>query len=418
MQPRLPSKALSTGLILCIALTVASCRKSQQSPAVNTPLDLPAGSSAVTGAANQFAVNVFRQTLQTEPSGTNLLISPMSIFLALDMTYNGAAGSTADSMASALQLAGTPISELNAVSHALVQQLPKEDSKVQLDIANSIWYKNTGPQPAGGFLDTISNSYLGAAQPLDFSSQSAAGTINSWVAKNTGNKIPQIIKSIDPSEIMFLVNAIYFNGSWMHGFKPSATANDVFHTTSGNSVNVPFMNQTTSLTFYADSSLTMIELPYGTGKAFDMDLILPQTNIPITTFAANLDAATINNALSHLDSAMLDLSLPKWEYSYGIDNMEPELTALGMGIAFGQYADFANMYPGGSTAISRVVHKIYIQVTESGTVAAAATGVGMVTTAAPDIRLIKFDHPFVYLIRERQTGMILFIGVVNDPSKN
>lgn len=419
MHPRTFTGGLLAGLILCFAVPFASCHKTTVQPAgTGTPLDLPAGSATVTGAANQFAVNVFQQVLQTEPSGTNVLISPLSIFLALDMTYNGAAGSTADSMASTLQLSGVPLGQLNAVSHALLQQLPKEDGKVQLDIANSIWYNVKGPTPGTAFLDTISNSYQGAAQGLDFSNPTATGTINSWVAKNTGNKIPKIIQSINAGEVMFLINAIYFNGSWHYGFNPDSTHTGDFHLANGNTVAVPFMNETATLGFYSDSTLSVLELPYGTGQAFDMYLVAPQGNTPINTFAAGLNATILDKALLHLDTGRLAVTLPKWEYSYDIPNMQPELTAMGMGIAFGNGADFSVMYPGGGTAISRVIHKTYIQVSENGTQAAAVTAVGAVTTAYPaKPPHITFDHPFAYLIRERQTGMILFIGVVNDPSQ-
>jgi serpin B len=418
MQPRLFTGSLSTGLILCFALTVVSCHKSQQTPGVDTPLDLPAGSTAVTSAANQFAVNAFQKTLLTEPSGANLLISPMSIYFALDMTYNGAAGTTADSMAATLQLSGIPVSELNAVSHAILQQLPKEDSKVQLSIANSIWYKQSGAQPSPSFLDTITNSYQGAVQGLDFTNAAALNTINSWVAKNTGNKIPQILKTLDPSLLMLLVNAIYFNGSWLHGFDPNQTQTDAFHLSNGNVVNVPFMNQQVRLATYFDPAFTLVDLPYGSGKTFDMYLMLPNSTSPsINDFAATLNATTLSKALSSLDTQQITLSIPKWEYSYTIQNMTPELTSMGMGIAFSNNANFSAMYPGTSTAISQVTHKTYIDVSESGTVAAAVTGIGVVTTIAP-YPPIKFDHPFVYLIAEKTMGMILFIGVVNDPSQN
>jgi serpin B len=418
MLPRTFAVKLSTDLILCFALMFAACHKTIQGPGVDTPLDLPAGSSAVTGAANQFAVNVFQQMIQTEPAGTNNLVSPLSIFLALDMTYNGAAGNTADSMANALQLGGVSLAQLNAVCHALLQQLPKEDSKVQLGIANSIWYSTKFPDPAPAFTDSITTSYQGAVQALDFTNPASLKTIDSWVAGNTGNKIPQLLKELN-ALVMLLVNAIYFNGSWLNGFQPSATQNGTFSTSGGNSVVVPYMNQTVMLRLHADSNLTMVEMPYGTGKAFDMYLVLPSSQTqPINSFISGLNAANLGLALSHLDSARIALSMPKWEYSYGIDNMQPELSALGMGIAFSNDANFHGMYPGRSTAISQVTHKTYISVSENGTTAAAATSVGIVTTAAPVILTVKFDHPFVYLIRERSTGMILFIGTVNDPSQH
>lgn len=419
MQLRAFVSRLSAGLIFCFALTFASCHKTLTDPGVDTPLDLPAGSSTITDGANQFAINTFQQTLQKEPSGPNTLISPLSIYLALDMTYNGAAGSTADSMAATLQLSGVPLGQLNAVSHALLQQLPKEDSKVQLNIANSIWYATKFPAPAQGFRDSMTNSYQGAVQPIDFTNPASLNTINSWVSKKTAGKIPELLKQLDPALVMLLVNAVYFNGSWLHGFPSSATQNGPFFTSAGSTVTVPFMSQTARLRLHTDSNMTMVEMPYGTGKAFDMYLALPLSRTePINSFVSGLNATTLDQALNNLDSAQIDLSMPKWEYSYGIDNMEPELAALGMGIAFSDNANFTTMYPGKQTNISQVIHKTYISVSESGTVAAAVTGVGVVTTAAPAILAVKLDHPFVYLIRERATGLILFIGVVNDPSQH
>ncbi|HEV2480672.1 MAG TPA: serpin family protein [Puia sp.] len=418
MAPRTLTGGLSTGLILCFALTFTACHKTVQNTGVDTPLDLPAGSTAIIDASNEFAVKIFQQTWQTEPSGTNTLISPLSIYLALDMTYNGAAGSTADSMAATLQLSGIPLGQLNAVSHALLQQLPKEDSKVQLNIANAIWYATTFPAPASGFTDSITHSYHGALQSLDFTNPGSLNTINSWVSKNTAGKIPKLLNQLNPTLVMLLVNAIYFNGSWLNGFQPGATQNGAFSTSGGNSVVVPYMNQTVLLRLHADSNLTMVEMPYGTGKAFDMYLVLPASQTqPINSFISGLSATNLDQALSSLDSARIALSMPKWEYSYAIDNMQPELTAMGMGIAFGNSANFSAMYPGQSTAISQVTHKTYISVSENGTTAAAVTDVGVVTTVAPAILALKFDRPFVYLIRERSTGMILFIGVVNDPSQ-
>jgi serpin B len=422
MQPRTFAGGLSTGLILCFALTLASCHKTISGPAVDTPLDLPAGSTTVTDAANRFAVTIFQQTLQTEPAGTNTLISPLSINLALDMVYNGAAGSTADSMATTLQLTGVPLGLVNNVSHDLLQQLPKEDTKVQLDFANSIWYKNTGPQPAATFKDTISSDYQGTAQAVDFSNPSTLNTVNNWVAKNTDNKIPQLLKALDPALEMLLVNAIFFNGSWQYGFQTSATKNEAFHRADGNTVTVPFMNQTNSFGFYSDSNATIVDMPYGTGKAFDMFLILPRdASQPINTFATRLSTSAFTGTLSSLDTTKITLSVPKWEYSYSIENMKPELTALGMSLAFGigGTPNFSAMYPSYPVAISQVIHKTYIQVSESGTVAAAVTGVGMIGLAAPSQPVqITFDHPFLYLIRERGTGLILFVGVVNDPSQH
>ena len=421
MVPRNRAGLLSACLILCFALTLVSCKKSgPSSQGIDTPLDLPAGSEAVTTAANQFALNAFQQTLQTEPAGTNMLISPMSIYFALGMTYNGAAGTTADSMAKALNLTGIPAGQFNAVSKALLQQLPKEDNKVQLSIANSIWYNKTFPQPTAAFGDTVANQFLATLQGLDFSNASSTNTINSWAAKNTGNKIPTIIKSLSADDIMLLINAIYFNGTWLNSFKTSDTHTQPFHLSNGSTVNVPFLNQQVDIRTFTTAAYTLAELPYGTGKAFDMYLAIPNNNGDVKQLAQSLDATALAASISKLDTAKVRLTIPKWEYAYFIDNMEPELSQMGMGIAFSGAADFANIYPTVPVSITKVIHKTYISVSEEGTQAAAVTAVLMTLTSVvtPSIQTIVADHPFVYLIVEKQTGTILFIGVVNDPSQH
>jgi serine protease inhibitor len=421
MTPRKRAGFLSACLILCFTLTLVSCKKSgSSSQGIDTPLDLPAGSDAVTTAANQFAVNVFQQTLQIQPAGKNMLISPMSIYFALGMTYNGAAGTTADSMAKALALTGIPTGQFNAVSKALLQQLPKEDNKVQLSVANSIWYNKTFPTPTAAFGDTVANQFQATLQGLDFSNASSTKTINTWVAKNTGNKIPTIIQSLSPDDIMLLVNAIYFNGSWLNEFKTSDTHAQSFYLSNGSTVNVPFMNQQVNIRTSTNTAFTLAELPYGTGKAFDMYLAIPNNNGDVNKLAQSLDATTLAASISKLDTVKVNLTIPKWEYAYSIDNMEPELSQMGMGIAFSGAADFANIYPTVPVRISKVIHKTYINVSEEGTQAAAVTAVLMTLTSvvAPSIQTIVADHPFVYFIVEKQTGLIIFAGVVNDPSQH
>ena len=424
MRTRSQTGALSACLVFALALSIAACHKentnSVSGPGINTPLDLPAGSSTVTAAANQFAFNLFQQLLQSGSVPANTLISPLSIYQALSMTYNGAAGTTADSMAATLGLAGLPVGELNALSKAILQQMPKEDSKVQFSPANSIWYRQNGPQPSPAFVDTVTTDYLGTAQALDFASPSAVNTINSWVAKNTENKIPTILNSLESNAEMVLVNAIFFNGSWLNAFKPGDTQDAPFYFADGSSVSVPFMNEQVGLRVYRGPVYTLAELPYGTGKAFDMYLVIPNsTTQPIQQFAASFNADSLANGMPHLDSENVKLTIPKWSYSYSVDDLSPELSKLGMGIAFSNDANFANMYPNTPSAISRVIHKTWIQVSESGTQAAAATAVVVVETvvgAGPP--LLRADHPFVYVITEKQTGMILFIGILNDPSQH
>ena len=170
-------------LFLILALGLSACHKNVDAPAVNKPLQLPVNSASVIDASNQFAIRFFSTVMQQDPGADNKLVSPFSVYSALSMVINGAAGSTRDSIMKTLELNGISLQDLNALNQALLTQLPSEDSKVTMDIANSIWYKNQGLQPRPAFLDTIKNDYQGLIQSLDFGNPSSVNTINSWWPK-------------------------------------------------------------------------------------------------------------------------------------------------------------------------------------------------------------------------------------------
>jgi serine protease inhibitor len=402
-------------LVLVSALTL-SCHKNVQAPDTSKTLTLPAGSTAVITAGNQFAMNFFGTVLQQDTISDNKLISPFSIYMALSMLYNGSAGATRDSMAITLALQGIPTEQLNAVSKALLQQMPSEDSKVSVAIANSLWYRQNGPQPLPAFLDTIGSEYNGHLQALNFSDPASVGTINSWVAGNTDNKIPSILSSLSPDDVMVLVNAIYFNGPWGFYIDPAGTADQPFYLSDGSTVSVPTMAIQGTLRTYHDPAYTLIELPYGSGKNFDMYVSLPANQQQsISSFTSSFNAQSLSNAISHLDSQRVGVLLPKWELTYSVPDMLPNLNALGMGIASGTNADFSNLYST-STYLSKATHKTYIDVSETGTQAAAATGLTVTISALPATIDIQVNHPFLYFIVEKQTGAILFMGTMNNPS--
>jgi len=406
-------------LLLLLVPGLFSCKKDNSST-VTRPLDLPPGSDAVIDASNQFAFKFFNTVLRQDPALNNKLVSPLSVYTALSMVYNGAANATRDSIAKTLQLNGISIDDLNALNKALIRQMPMEDSKVTMDIANSIWYSNGSLQPIPTFLNTIRNNYNGQVQALDFGGPSAASAINSWIAQKTNDKIKNVLDNTSPSDLMYLVNAIYFNGAWKYAFKPNLTHTAAFYRPGG-TVNVPFMSSgNMSVRVGYDPSLTLVELPYGGGKSCDMYLALPSNkDQSIADFAASFDEARLTSVLPQLDTHNVQINLPKWEYAYSIDDMRPNLAQMGMGIAFGDFADFASMYsvPPGTLYISKAIHKTCIKVSEQGTEAAAATVIGATFTSATANPTITFDHPFLYILRERQSGAILFIGLVTDPGQ-
>src|SRR4029079_2671480 len=187
-----------------------SCKKPNE-PDIQKNIDLPQNGVAVASAGNQFAFDFLHRALQNDPGQNNKLISPLSIYLALSMAYNGANNATRDSMKHALRLDNISIEDLNNTCQALIEQLPEADNKIDISIANSIWYNQT-KQPLQSFLTTTHDYFHATVSPLNFASTDAVNTINKWVADNTHQKITSIIDKIDGGALMYLINAIYFKG--------------------------------------------------------------------------------------------------------------------------------------------------------------------------------------------------------------
>ncbi|TAM96915.1 MAG: serpin family protein [Chitinophagaceae bacterium] len=401
-----------------LLLAAAGCNKNLV-PVSSQPIKLPSDGEQVVAAQNEFALRLFKQTLQNDNSDANKLISPLSVYLDLSMVYNGAAGSTQTALQQAMQLNGIDTNLLNQTNEALITGLPKEDPAIQLNIANSIWYKNRGIQPLSSFLDITNKYYQSQVTGADFSPATVT-QINNWVADATHQKINSIIQQIDPSDIMYLINAIYFKGQWKYSFNPKSTQNNTFYTSTGKQVQAPFMYQEDTFKYISDNSAQMIELPYGNGD-FNMYVILPNEGISLHQFTGSFDENTLAGFSPNLKAQKVKLYLPKWKYSYEVNNMIPELSNMGMEVAFSNRADFSNMYPAASGIfINKVIHKTYIAVDEQGTEAAAVTAIGVVATsvgAGSQLPVMDVNRPFLYVIAEKNTGAILFIGEVNNPAE-
>jgi serine protease inhibitor len=404
--------------LLVVILGMASCKKDTNPPPAYKDLQLPAEAGTIINSSNITAFKIFNKVLSSEEN-QNTLVSPLSIYMALGMVYNGADNATRDSIGRVLEIEGNGVDNLNATAKALIEQLPGEDNKVSMSIANSIWYKKNDVQPIQSFLDICNENFKAIISALDFSSPSALANINSWVSDKTNGKIPKILESIDDSDLMFLVNAIYFNGSWKYSFDPANTYNTVFHGAQGHEINTPFMSQELTVSGTSNENFELVELPYGTGKAFSMFIILPKNaSVKLNPFVATLNESILADAIAQMQESKMKIIIPKWEYSYNWENFKDQLKAMGMAIAFTDSADFSKMYPR-KVHITKAVHKTYIKVNEAGTEAAAATAIGITLTSAPSQpREFRADHPFVYIIAEKQTGTILFTGTLSDPSKN
>ena len=261
------------------------------------------------------------------------------------------------------------------------------------------------------FTDSLRRAYRAQTMSIDFNAPGAVGTINEWAALRTNQRVPRILNAIAAGEVAFLVNATWFKGNWRSRFDPALTAPGPFRGVDGVDRQAQMMNRklnSDTLTRFAWApEYDGVELPYGNG-AYVLSILMPRT-LPLGAFIRSLDADAWNAAMARMARVAYDqLVMPKWELAYD-RTMNDDLRALGMGIAFTGFADFSGIayFP---LSISRVMQKCYIRVDETGTEAAAVAAVGLrVESLSPSFEL---NRPFVYAIRERFRGTILFLGVV------
>jgi serine protease inhibitor len=364
----------------------------------------------------QFAFKLFAELTKSNVE-RNVFISPASVALALAMVCNGARGETARAIARTLELGDTDQDSLNRSSAALIDSLHKFDPHVALAIANSLWARQD-VSFAANFLQRSQEFYQAAVANLDFGDPRAAATINEWVARNTGGKIKTIVDQIDGSAILFLINAIYFKGSWAKPFDPRRTRDMPFTLSGGRQKLHPAMAQTGKFDYYAFPGFQAISLPYGSGRA-SMYIFLPEQRSSLRAFRRELSHKSWDTWLRHFRQTEGTIVLPRFKLEYAA-TLNDALKSLGMAIAFdGRRADFSAMLADGKPAatIDEVKHKTFVEVNEEGTEAAAATSIGMVRmTMAPQRSFsMVVDRPFFCAIRDNQTGALLFMGTIVEP---
>ncbi|MEI6553165.1 MAG: serpin family protein [bacterium] len=364
---------------------------------------------------NSFGIDLLK-LIKVDEGTDNVFISPSSIALALSMVYNGAEGNTKTAMQKILYFKNIDTSSVNKESLGLINSLKNADSKIALSIANSIWARS-GVQFNANFVPTIKSYYNAESSILDFNNPSSVKTINSWVSKNTNGKISSIISSIPSSMVMYVINAVYFKGSWTKAFDKKLTENKDFTNANGSSVKIPFMERAGTMPYFetndpAVGDFQSVELSYGINNRITMDVFLPKD---INKFVTGVTPEKLNGWLGSYLNKKGDLIIPKFKIEYE-KQLNSALTKLGMGVAFSDSADLSGI--GKSLKISEVKHKSYIDVNEEGTEAAAVTSVGVATAAAPrepeDRFYMEVNHPFFFVIRDKQTSEILFMGVIQN----
>jgi serpin B len=388
-----------------------------------------------------FGADLYRQLAGNSGNG-NLVFSPSSIETALAMTYAGAAGTTAQEMAATLhfQLQGDALHQaFNALDAALESRSFQEKDQngkpvgVLIKTANSLWgQKDITFEKL--FLDTLAANYGAGIRLMDYktAAEQARQAINSWVSEQTAGKIPELIPAgaLDTLTRLVLVNAIYLDATWMSQFDPSSTQDAPFTTLAGDTVTVRMMHQSSSFRYGKGDGWQAVELPYLGGKVA-MLLIVPdegrfaevekELGPPSETAASaagtTAAGAVIDEAVASLDQGTeVQLGLPKFKFRTQA-GLKDALTALGMGVAFTDKADFSGMTTEEPLWISDVIHEAYIAVDEEGTEAAAATAVIIRTASAP-VQLVQLtiDRPFIFALRDLDTGALLFLGRVTDPT--
>jgi serine protease inhibitor len=392
-----------------LALTVLACSDPSGPGTINAlPRELTSAEQKLVTGSNAFAFDLFRQ-INTDQRSANVFISPLSASMALGMTANGAAGSTYEAMHSTLRLGDATRQDVNEGYASLIALLRGLDKSTDFRIANSIWYEQTFPFN-DSFLGDSKSFFDAEVKGLDFKSPSSLATINSWVNQSTGGKIPAILDQIDPDEKMFLINAIYFKGSWQKQFDKSKTSDAPFFALDKTTSMVPLMHQAdATLRIARTPNYTAVDLLYG-NSAFAMTVVLPNAGVDINTFAESLTGDAWETLEQSFTEQKSDLYLPRFKLTWN-RTLNPDLKALGMGIAFTDGADFTGMSPlGHQLEITNVIQKTFVDVNEEGTEAAAATSVGIgITSLPPSIRV---DRPFVFVIRERFSGTVLFMGKI------
>ncbi len=396
-----------------VVLLLAGCRPDSHAPDSSPDMrQLTAQEQKTVQSVNNFAFKAFAELSEAE-GAKNMFISPLSISMALTMAYNGAGTSTKEAMRQTLGFTLPTDEEINESYKSLAELLQGIDNKVTFTYANALWH-NKSYQLQAPFVKLNQTYFDATVQGLDFASPTAKDQINNWVKEKTKGKIEGIIDETKADDVLFLLNAIYFKGTWAHEFDKKLTAPAPFYLEDGSTVSHDFMvTKNARYLLYQGDDMKLIDLPYGNGQ-YSMTLLVPNEQHTVEEVVQELNDENVSDWLAAADTSDIELHLPKFKMAYKKE-LNETLSDLGMGIAFGSGADFSKMVAGNAPLmLSEVLHKTFLEVNEEGTEAAAVTSVGIVVTSVGPPAL-KVNRPFVFLIREKSSNTILFMGKLLKP---
>lgn len=365
---------------------------------------------------NSFALDLYEKL---SSGNENIFFSPYSITTALAMTYLGARGRTADEMAAALHFT-LPPADLHKDLGSLVKELNARgrDGIFQLVVANRLWGQ-TGYKFLQSYIKDAENYYGSGLTELDFirEAEKSRRIINTWIEKQTAGKIKNLIPSglIDSKTVLVLTNAIYFKSEWMNRFDESKTHKEPFFITESKSDTIDMMNKQMDCLYYKNGQVAVAELLYSKGE-LSMLILLPEKKDGLKDLESILTTQRLKELTAGLKSTKVNVSIPKFKVTGSLLKLKPLLMAMGMNAPFSG-ADFSGIDGTTQLFISDVLHKAFVDVNESGTEAAAATAV-MIARGCMferDTPSFRADHPFIYMIRHRKSGAILFMGCLKTP---
>lgn len=422
--------------LIIVLATIVACSQApafaQSKPPADKPVvqdrsDLSSQQRNTIAAINNFGWKVFRVVYDSTKINDNIFMSPLSVSYALGIVLNGASGSTRDSIQAALGLTGLSISEIDSTYRELATMFATLDSASTFSLANSVWHRKE-KKLVPEFVEICRDYFNAPVEPVNFGLTSTIKKINTWASDNTNGKIRNMISDPVPSEIASIVlNAVYFKAPWSLEFEVAQSRPLPFHIADGSATSVEFMcrdGRTDDQHFaeltrkypigqFDDSAMTGANLPYGMqGRV--MTLIVPDSTITLDSLVNSINPDKIVN-WGKIDSAPgcggYFIALPKLRFSWEKD-LSAVLAQIGLASAFKSSADFSGMFEDEIGWISQISHKAFVQIDEHGTEAAAATTVWKADCIEPQVIC---DHPFLFVIQDRSSGIILFIGKIGNP---
>ncbi len=387
-------------------------------------------------ASSDFAL---RLTQQCNQDGQNLCLSPYSARIALSMTLNGARGETLRQMTKVLGFGSSSIEQVNQSNVKTIRQISGALTPAEMLVANSLWLHQLYRLDPG-YARKVNSVYHAPVNTVDLHDRQTVNLINQWVTKNTNGRINRMYDSIDSQIAMIIINTVLFHGEWLDPFNPKANVKAVWYGSEGKRSTATYMCKDEDMGFSQTSKYDMVRLPYNLSRlasaikpgsttssegfrkimqlqqTLAMYLILPAPNSSPQKLLGILTGKALHDMVANLDTSHAELSLPRFKMDVET-KLIPPLTKMGMPLPFGAHADFSGMLARVSQDlwIGEAKQKCMVEVNERGTVASAASGIGMMLGISPNPPKIKFNRPFVFLIRHDPTGEILFTGVVNQP---